>query len=312
MKFSSKKRTVSSNASVALRESRLLPNKRVESNGETKRVVSSYALVSLVVFLLTSSIVYSEPQKDIEEAGKKSKTISLFNGKNLEGWYIFLETRGKNNDPENVFTVQDGLIRISGQKFGCITTNEEYENYSLEIEYMVGKKTYPPRLGKAFDSGVLLHSVGEDGAYDGAWMKSIECQIIDGGTGDLIVVAKAGDENDFAITATVDPKSQKMADPRNDFKADGEEVTIHYGRINRIGRSPEWDDVTGFRGENEIEKPHGQWNTMKCIAKGDTIEVYLNGHFVNRATKVRPRKGRIQIQSEGAEFLFRKIDLTPL
>jgi len=33
---------------------------------------------------------------------------------------------------------------------------------------------------------------------------------------------------------------------------------------------------------------------------------------VSRGFGVRPSRGRIQIQSEGAEIFFRRIDLTPL
>src|SRR5262249_53329745 len=45
--------------------------------------------------------------------------IPLFNGKDLTGFYTYLRGLGKNNDPDKVFTVQDGAIRVSGQTFGC-------------------------------------------------------------------------------------------------------------------------------------------------------------------------------------------------
>jgi hypothetical protein len=239
-------------------------------------------------------------------------TIPLFNGKNLDGWYTFLKSRGKNDDPNKVFSVQDGLLKISGEEWGCITTNNEYENYSLEIEFKTGTKMYSSRIGKAFDSGLLIHSAGEDGAFDKAWMRSIECNIIDGGCGDFIVVALPGDEEKFALTTTVAPPSKPQPKAGLDYDPDGIETTIHSGRINRIGRDHDWQDVASFRGKNEIEKEHGQWNTMKCVAQGDTITIFLNGKFVNKAKSVKPQKGRIQIQSEGAEYFFKRIDLTPL
>ncbi|GHV68611.1 hypothetical protein FACS1894199_16110 [Bacteroidia bacterium] len=239
----------------------------------------------------------------------------LFNGKNLDGWYTYLSKRGKNNDPEKVFSVQDGLIRVSGAEWGCITTNAEYENYSLEVEFKTGTQTYWPRKGLAFDSGLLLHSIGEDGAFNGAWMKSIECNIIDGGCGDFIVVALAGDEENFALTTTVAPPSKPQ--PKSgglDYDPDGIETTVYTPavRINRIGRDHEWQGIAGFRGKNEIENEHGEWNTIKCVAQGGTLTVYLNGKLVNKASLVKPQKGRIQIQSEGAEYFFKRIDLTPL
>ena len=33
-----------------------------------------------------------------------------------------------------------------------------------------------------------MHAVGEDGAYSGTWLESIESQVIEGGTGDFIMV----------------------------------------------------------------------------------------------------------------------------
>jgi len=70
--------------------------------------------------------------------------------------------------------------------------------------------------------------------------------------------------------------------------------------------------VKGFRGENDIEKPTGEWNRIECIAMDDKISIILNGTLVNQALKVKPSSGRIQIQSEGAEIFFKRIDLTPL
>ena len=118
----------------------------------------------------------------------------MFNGKNLDGWYTFIKDRGKNVDPKKVFTVKNGMIRISGEEFGCITSNDEFENYKITVEYKWGEITYEPRVDKARDSGLLLHSIGEDGGSDGTWMHSIECQIIEGGTGDFIVVGDGSRE----------------------------------------------------------------------------------------------------------------------
>jgi len=68
----------------------------------------------------------------------------------------------------------------------------------------------------------------------------------------------------------------------------------------------------GFRGENDVEKAIGEWNTLECISENETISIFLNGILVNKATNVKPKKGRIQIQSESAEIFFRKVELTSL
>jgi hypothetical protein len=232
--------------------------------------------------------------------------LQLFNGKNLDGWYTFIQNRGRNIDPKEVFTVQHGQIRISGEEFGCITTHEAFENYKITVEFRWGEITYAPRENNTRDSGLLLHSVGEDGGSEGIWMHSIECQIIEGGTGDFIVVGD-GSKN-FSLTCPVAPERQ---DGSYVYQPNGASVTINEGRINWFGRDPSWKDVKGFRGENDIEKPAGEWNKIECIAKGREILIYLNGTLVNHATDVQPQKGRIQLQSEGAEIFFRRISITP-
>ncbi|MGV3556597.1 3-keto-disaccharide hydrolase [Larkinella arboricola] len=235
------------------------------------------------------------------------KPVKLFNGKNLSKWYVFIENRGRNKDVKKVFTVEDGLIHISGEEYGSIVTKKEYENYQLTVEFKWGDKTFAPRATQARDNGVLLHSTGPDGGYHGIWMRSIECQIIEGGTGDFLVVGD-GSEN-YALTAPVAPKQEGRG---NVFSPTGSPLTIHKGRIDWFDRDPAWKDVKGFRGAKDIEKPVGEWNTMVCVAEGDQISIFLNGVLVNQAFQVKPAKGRIQIQSEGAEMFVRKVELTPL
>ena len=240
-------------------------------------------------------------------AGCQAQSIQLFNGRNLDGWYTFLQDRGRDNDPQGVFSVKDGVIRISGEEWGCITTRDEYENYRLIVEYQWGEKTFEPRLDRARDSGVLLHSIGEDGGSGGIWMHSIECQIIEGGTGDFIVVGD-GTEN-FRITC---PVAEEKQDGSYVFHPGGKEVTVISGRINWYGRDPEWNDELEFRGRNDVENLPGDWNRLECIADGDRLTYILNGEMVNAAKHVSPARGRIQIQSEGAEIFFRRVELVPI
>lgn len=237
----------------------------------------------------------------------RSKAIELFNKKNLDGWYTFLKERGVNKDPKRVFTVRNNQIRISGKEWGAITTNDEYENYRLVLEFRWGKKTYGSRKHKARDSGILFHCVGDDGGYRGIWMNSIECNIIEGGVGDFIVVGDGSDR--FAVTSPV-AKERHGTTPV--YQKGGELVEINRGRINWFGRDPQWKDTLGFRGVRDVDLPVGQWNEIECIVKGDTIDIYVNKVLVNQAINVRPSKGKIQIQSEGAELFIRKIELFPL
>ena len=263
----------------------------------------------LPCFAFLFSLLATEHSTPVKTHGSsvRPKTINLFNGKNLDGWYTFLQHRGRDSDPKKVFTVNDKVLRVSGEEWGCITTKEEFSNYKLVVEFKWGTQTFAPRADNARDNGILLNSIGEDGASSGTWMHSIECQVIEGGTGDFIVV---GDESpDFELTSPVAPEKQGDSYV---FQPKGRPATIHGGRINWYGRDPDWKDVKGFRGKNDIEKPAGAWNRIECIAENDKIAIKLNGILVNQAVHVRPSKGRIQIQSEGAEIFFRRVELTAL
>lgn len=264
---------------------------------------TSYTVVLIAILFATTIALQAQSRKN----KKSSKTIRLFNGSNLDGWYTFLKGRGRDNDPKKVFTVKDGQLYISGEEWGCLTTDKEFADYKITVEFRWGGGTHEPRADNARDCGILLHSTGADGGYDGTWMHSIECQIIEGGTGDFIVVGNRSP--DFSITSTVAEEKQGSSFV---FKPGGKPESINGGRINWFGRDPGWKDAKDFMGANDIEKPVGEWNTMECIARGDEILIYLNGVLVNHATNVRPQKGRIQIQSEAAEIIFRRIDLTPL
>jgi hypothetical protein len=260
-------------------------------------------LASCLTVLLLGSL-----QRGIAE----ENVIKLFNGKDLTNFYTFLRGEGKNKDSRQVFTVKDGMIRVSGEVYGAFITEKEYENYHLIVEFKWGEITFDPRKDKTRDSGVLLHCVGEDGAAGGVWMESIECQMIEGGTGDFILV---GGKDKPKMTAKVVAKPTGVGENKGDqFYYDPEGMSREFtgGRINWFGRDPEWKDVKGFRGKQDVEKPVGEWNILEVICDGDRITNKLNGVVVNVGTKASHTRGKILFQSEGAEVFFRKIDLVPL
>jgi hypothetical protein len=230
--------------------------------------------------------------------------ILRFNGKDLSGFYTYLRDH-KYEDPNHVFTVQDGMIRITGEEFGALTTGGNFGNYHLIAEWKWGEKTWAPRLERSRDSGILLHCVGPDGAAGKNWMESIECQIIEGGCGDILAV---GGRNKPRLTSNVRKGEGKTLI----YDKGGTPTTINSGRIDWWGRDPSWKDVLGFRGKNDVESPRGEWNRMEVICNGDTITNIVNGYVVNVATGTSLTEGKIQFQSEGAEIFFRKIEIRPL
>jgi 3-keto-disaccharide hydrolase len=246
--------------------------------------------------------------------------IVLFNGKDLTNFYTWLQDT-KREDPRKVFTVTkeaDGtpVIRASGDGFGGIVTKDKYSNYHLVVEYRWGELTWGQRKMAAKDSGVLLHCNGDDGNYNegggnSPWMAGIECQIIEGGVGDFLVLG--GTDNDG--TKRVPKLTCEFVKDRDGeavWKKGGEKKAFTSGRINWYGRDPDWKDELGIRFEQDKDSPGQEWTRLECICDGGKITNIVNGTVVNYGEMAEPESGKLMFQSEGAEIFFRKIELHPL
>ena len=265
-------------------------------------------LLSLCVIGLTG--LAENPRVDLAPSAE-GRCRRLFNGKDLSGWYTFLKGRGKNVDPKGVFSVRDGVIHVTGEEWGCLTSEEEFSNYRLSLEYrFTGARQFGGKAEKAPDSGLLFHSTGPDGGFCGIWMESLELNIIKGATGDFWGVGMKGSDR-IALSATVgkDLVEGKYAvhDPQGT-----ETYTIKGNtRVCRSDIARNWGDrKTVAVAANE--KPLGEWNRVVLTCVGDTVVAEVNGKVVNRGFAAKPQKGRIQLQSEGCEVEFRNIALCSL
>jgi hypothetical protein len=251
-------------------------------------------------------------------SGQKEGWVALFNGKDLSGWDTYIgpplddagkklsdEPVGWNKDPKQVFTVipQDGenIIRISGENWGAISTTKEYGDYHLQLLFKWGSLKWGQKKGRKRDSGLLYHSVGPNGADYGAWMRSQEFQIEEGNTGDYWGVA--GGTQDIPVI--------KKSDSEYVYSPGGELLTFSAGE--KRGRH-------GIK-RGDAEKPSGEWNTLDLYCHGDTSVHVVNGKAMmvlyhsgqlddGRVTPLV--KGKIQIQSEGAEVFYKQIRIRPL
>ena len=247
------------------------------------RVVST-----LVPMLLVAARVHAIGQTATPGIPAHKAAVVLFNGKDLKNFDTFLTSAGLNSDPEHVFQVENGVIHVSGKDMGYIITKKTYQNFYLRAEFKWGEGTYESREGKARDSGILYNVQGEQKV----WPRSIEFQIMEGGTGDFWMTDGA------ALTGK-----------------DGVRVTGPAGKalkIDRFGKGPS-ENVVGFRDPvGEVEKPHGEWNVLELVTQGNDVKQYVNGKLVNEGMDPSPTSGKILFQSEGAEVYFRDIKLYPL
>lgn len=218
--------------------------------------------------------------------------IRLFNGKDLDGWDTFLRDTGLNNDPDSVFTVAeiegDPVLKISGEHFGGISTVDEYYNYHLVLQFKWGEAKYAPKLNDKRDSGLLYHAVGEHGADGGVWMRSQEFQVQEGDCGDYW--GCAGGSFDIPVVRKDD---NYVYDPA------GEMITFNE-------KTPAGRHAVKYP---DAENPSGEWNTLELYCFGDSSIHIVNGVVVMRLYNSNLTKGKLQIQSEGAEVYYRKLEL---
>ena len=276
--------------------------------------MKQHSLIAMAAALAVVLAACTAPSSRIAADGKARKgAIRLFNGKDLSNFYTFLETN-RYADPHGGFTIvrEDGApaIRVSGEEFGGFITKSEFENYHLLVEFKWGTRTWGRRFNKAMDSGILLHCTGPDGNYAGFWMASVECQIIEGGCGDFLML-EGKDAEGRPIPSSLAVESEQSGNEYW-YRPGAPRLTRGEGRFNWYSRDPQWQDVKGFRGRHDVESPAGQWTRIEVICDGGTITNFVNGHVVNVATESRLRKGKLLFQSEGAEIFYRRIELTPL
>lgn len=270
------------------------------------RNILPVAMIGLTIILLSTSFSSFHPKRG---------RASLFNGKDLSGWDTYIgpmydsvaekfsgEPMGLNKDPKGVFTVvtedDKPAIRISGEQFGGLSTQQEFANYHLRLEFKWGKLKSAPKKNAKRDSGLLYHAVGPHAADWFFWMRSQEFQIQEGDCGDYWGCGGA-----FATVPAV-----KEAENKYVYSPSGEMLLFR---------------DKGPNGRNciktpDAEKPTGQWNTIDLYCYGDTSVHMVNGKVVMVLYKLsQPQdsgetpltKGKIQLQSEGAEVFYRNLEV---
>ena len=242
---------------------------------------------------------------------------TLFDSHLQEHFYTWLLDSGY-EDPRKVYSLKEGVLRISGDGLGYVATKQTFRDYHVRLQFKWGDRNWHwgDRIGKARDSGLFLHATGPDGnSHDGngAFMAAIECNIFEGAVGDFLLIR--GDDaqgNLIAPRINVETADQPDGEGWPTFQLGGASKTIQqWGRVNHRFKSPKWEDVAGYRGLHDVVVP-GAWNQLECRCQGDQILVFVNRTLVNKARNVWPNRGQILLQCEGSEIYFRKMEIQHL
>lgn len=208
-------------------------------------------------------------------AQSNTRSISLFNGRNLSGWHMDVPAMDEDSTVRKPFLVRDSLLVSLGTPGGHLITDSTYSNYRLKVEYRFA--------GEPGNCGVLVHASTPRELY-GMFPKSIEVQMMHQNAGDFWCIGE-----NIKVPAMVERRGPK------------EEWGVTEGERRRI-----------LNLTDGSENPVGEWNRMTIECLNDEIKVWVNGDLVNHGYDATAESGRIAVQAEGSEVEFRKLLLTPI
>ena len=236
---------------------------------------------------------------------KKNKSpewIQLFNGKDLSGWNIKISGYELNDNFNNTFRVEDGILKVSydeydslNGEFGHLFYNEKFSHYILRIEYRFVGQQVPGGHGWAFrNNGAMLHSQSaESMGLNQNFPVSIEAQLL-GGSGE-------GERS-----------TANLCTPGTNVVIDGELVTRHcISSTSKTYHGDQWVTVEMIVRGDEI---------IHHVVNGDTVLTYtkpqIGGNNIPEGFPLKEgtplKEGYIAIQAESHPTEFRVIELLDL
>ncbi|REJ87891.1 MAG: DUF1080 domain-containing protein [Planctomycetota bacterium] len=294
-------------ARVDLRNCRLTPR---GTSMKIRRPLRALVFLLLVASVTLVAVALADHHEHAAPAGEKTADgfTRIFNGKNLDGWYTFLQQHGHDKDPDKIITITDeGYIHLykhatDGDRvvMGYIGTNEEYSHYHFRVQYKWLDKKFAPRHKLLRDAGIYYHKVGRDFV----WPRAMQYQVERTNIGDIVTVGH------LRYETWVDPETKDEKKPTFMLREDGgvEKTWGHKAGITHLAHRGQWE-VDG-------------WNQIDLIVRGDRAEHWLNGRLVAKCKNMRqPKtadtngeyepltKGKILLEIEAAEMYFRNVEI---
>jgi len=254
-------------------------------------------LLFTAVPLLTSSLL-GELEKGF---------VPLFDGKTLHGWTSARSTGEGDtgafsvNQEEQAIHVYAGREAGSKQTTDCLNTDREFSHFILKLEYKWLEKRFAPRTDWERDAGLLFHVHGN---LKRVWPLCLEMQIGESPgdkpnakgsagrfhTGDLFVLGK------HLFTET--PRQGSMYDAK---------------AKRQIGKSTLTPLGVEKHGWNEMEiQVHGSEKATFILNGQVVLETYNFTQQDQDGKTIPLAKGRIGLQAEWAELLYRNIRIKEL
>jgi hypothetical protein len=119
----------------------------------------------------------------------KDEWISLFNGKDLNGWTVKIKGYDLGDNFGNTFRVEEGLMKVRYDqydsmrtRYGHIFYKDTFSHYRIRVEYRFVGGQCPGGAGWAYrNSGIMIHGqLPETMAREQDFPVSIEVQLLGG------------------------------------------------------------------------------------------------------------------------------------
>ena len=143
----------------------------------------------LLVLFFTALCAVPLPAAD--KPAEAEHWISLFNGRNLDGWTVKVAKHPLGDNYADTFRVEDGVIKVAYDKYGVfdqqfahLYSNLPYSHYILRLEYrFTGTPMADSPSWAKFNSGVMIHSQSPlTMTVEQLWPASMEVQFLSLGT----------------------------------------------------------------------------------------------------------------------------------
>lgn len=126
---------------------------------------ASIAILVLMIFKAYDG--YSQSLNTLTSKEKASGWKLLFNGKDLDGWHIYLQPHAKPG-----WSIENGIIKTDFHNGGIrkdLITNGQYKNFELTLEW---------KISVGGNSGILF-DVHEDPKFSETYFTGPEMQVLD-------------------------------------------------------------------------------------------------------------------------------------
>jgi hypothetical protein len=181
--------------------------------------------------------------------------------------------KGKAKNPNKVFSVENGAVRVSGKEAGYFATENEFDNYHLRYQIMWPE---PKRGGR--NAGALLHLSGPDQV----WPTSIEVQGQEGSIGDFWVIGDAG----LTVNGV-----RKTGQGDRHFRRKQTEAEKPAGQWNQVEVIADGNTVTVFLNGEEIHRGvDGVPTRGKIGFQSEGSELYYRNIEIKPLKKKDPKR----------------------